>query len=415
MTIETERNSQAQANPVFMTAKTAICLMAAANIPDASTIVRCLELENRDPLQNMIDPDVILGNALVVETKYRAMCSLIKDSGCHVCVDLPCGYTPKALHLSKAGMRFIGLDLPIVVQEIEPIIRSLTTSSDEISFHGIDATNYESIRTALQNVTGPLCITTEGMMMYFDAHEADAVVSNIRAMLELHGGLWITPDPEFILQFFYSFRSIFGKDSLAKLATSKESAQQQANVTNLSNPLIINPDDISRSAKTAENFINSHGMKVEKITLAEHIPNLSIYQQLTQEQIRNFKTAMNDCHYWVITLDEQRQQADDTEQQSTPFEMNYTLENNLFKVSIVGRLDSLTAPQLLTAWEKIKTTSMPIGAEIDCAKLEYITSAGIRVFLIIQKALGRNLTLTNINSALENLFIQKGFSVPVQR
>ncbi|MBQ5502572.1 MAG: hypothetical protein IIT82_07680 [Selenomonas sp.] len=34
MTIETERNSQAQANPVFMTAKTAICLMAAANIPD---------------------------------------------------------------------------------------------------------------------------------------------------------------------------------------------------------------------------------------------------------------------------------------------------------------------------------------------------------------------------------------------
>ena len=95
--------------------------------------------------------------------------------------------------------------------------------------------------------------------------------------------------------------------------------------------------------------------------------------------------------------------------------MNYTLENNMFKVSIVGRLDSLTAPQLLTAWEKIKTTCMPIGAEIDCAKLEYITSAGIRVFLIIQKALGRNLTLTNINSALENLFIQKGFSVPVQR
>jgi hypothetical protein len=157
MTIETERNSQAQANPVFMTAKTAICLMAAADISDASAIVRYLGLENHDPLQNMTDPDVVLGNALVVETKYRTMCSLIKDSGCHVCVDLPCGYTPKALHLSKAGMRFIGLDLPIVVQEIEPIIRSLTTSSDEITFHGIDATNYESIHTALQNLTGPLC------------------------------------------------------------------------------------------------------------------------------------------------------------------------------------------------------------------------------------------------------------------
>ena len=313
MIIETERNSQAQANPVFMTAKTAICLMAAADISDASAIVRCLGLENHAPLQN---------------------------------------------------------------------------------------------------VTGPLCITTEGMMMYFDAHEADTVVSNIRAMLEQHGGLWITSDPEFILQFFYSFRSIFGKDSPAKLAASKESAQQQANVASLSNPLIINPDDIIRSTKTAEDFINSHGMKVKKITLAEHIPNLSIYRQLTQEQIRNFKTAMNDCHYWIITLDEQRQPADNAEQQATPFEMNYALENNMFKVSIDGRLDSLTAPQLLTAWEKIKTTRMPVGAEIDCAKLGYITSAGIRVFLILQKALGKNLALTNVHSSMEKLFIQKGFTVP---
>ena len=88
-------------------------------------LYRCLGLENHDPLQNMTNPDVVLGNALVVETKYRTMCSLIKDSGCHVCVDLACGYTPKALHLSKAGMRFIGLDLPIVVQEIEPIKKPL--------------------------------------------------------------------------------------------------------------------------------------------------------------------------------------------------------------------------------------------------------------------------------------------------
>jgi len=412
MTNETERISQAKANPVFMTAKTAICLMETANIPDASAIVRGLGLEKHDPLQNMTDPDVVLGNALVVETKYRTMCSLIKASGCHVCVDLPCGYTPKALHLSKAGMEFIGLDLPIVVQEIEPIIQSLTTSSDEISFHGIDATNYDSIRTALQNVTGPLCITTEGMMMYFDAHEAGTVVSNIRAILESHGGLWITPDPEFILQFFYSFRSIFGKASLAKLAASRESAQQQSDVAQLTNPLIVKPDDVIRSSKTAEDFINSHGMKVKKITLAEHIPSLNIYRQLTQEQIRCFKAAMKDCHYWVITLDEKRQQADNTEQEATPFEMNYLLENNIFKASIVGRLDSLTAPQLLTAWEKIKTAGIPVGAEIDCAKLSYITSAGIRVFLIIQKALGKDLTLTNVNPSMEKLFIQKGFTVP---
>ena len=51
-----------------------------------------------------------------------------------------------------------GLDLPIVVQEAGPIIRQLAGRAENVSFHGVDATNYTSLKTALQDCVGPLCI-----------------------------------------------------------------------------------------------------------------------------------------------------------------------------------------------------------------------------------------------------------------
>lgn len=42
MNHEADYSAQARTNPVFLTAKTAICLMARAGIPDAGSIVHSL-------------------------------------------------------------------------------------------------------------------------------------------------------------------------------------------------------------------------------------------------------------------------------------------------------------------------------------------------------------------------------------
>lgn len=49
--------AQERTNPVFMTAKTAICLMAKAELAGAEAIVRALGLENNEPLQEMPDEE----------------------------------------------------------------------------------------------------------------------------------------------------------------------------------------------------------------------------------------------------------------------------------------------------------------------------------------------------------------------
>ncbi len=390
-------SAQARTNPVFLTAKTAICLMARAGLADADKIVRCLKLEDNQPLQSMKDSDTILGNAIVVEAKYRTMCRLIEDCGLRVCVDLPCGYTPKALHMTQKGLRFVGLDLPVVVQEVAPIIRSLAARHELINFFEVDATNYESLAAALKNFDEPLCISTEGMMMYLTEDEADAVVANVRNLLEVHGGCWITPDPEVKLQFILTFRSVFGENFLEKLETTGNAAMKQSNVANFSNSFIVDAAD----SFAAENLLAKHGLKAERINLAEHMPELSVYRQLTSKQILQFKEAMRRCHYWLITLDDARKPQ--ALKKQTPFEMSCTVENGILRMTLRGRVDSLSAPKILTAWEAEKVSNVIDGVEIDCAELEFISSAGVRVLSYMNEDCKRGVKFFNAKPSLSQI------------
>lgn len=396
---------KARTNPVFMTAKTAVCLMAKAGIPDADSIV-----DRMGPMPGMTDPEVILGNALVVEAKYRTMCRLIQESGYMTNVDLPCGYTPKALHITERGLRFVGLDLPIVAEEIGPILLSLAAHPERIQFHGVDATNYGSLVAALKEVEGPLCVSTEGMMMYFTESEASAVVENIAGLLKTHGGCWITPDPEFIIQFFLTFRSVLGEGALQKLMASRDAATSQSDVGNLTNSLIMSPEDPHDSLNTAMAFLRRHGLKAERVDLAEYMPELTAYRMLSEAQITAFKEAMRRCHYWIITLDDSVTQRREPREEAIPFGMDCSVLGSTFRASLSGRMDTITAPELLKAWETEKAAHTINGAEIDCSELQYISSAGLRVLLIIQKALpAKPIRLTGVNEVVREILETTGF------
>lgn len=407
MKYETDYSLLARTNPVFLTAKTAVCLMAEAGIPYSAEIVRKLGLEGKGVIPGMSDPDMILGNAIVVEAKFRTMCLLIEETGCPVNVDLPCGYTPKALHMSEKGIRFIGLDLPIVAREVEPIIKTLSDRPDGIRFCGVDATNYESLEAALRDVEGPVCISTEGMMMYFTESEVSAVVSNVRRLLESHGGCWITPDPEFILQFFLTFQSVLGEDAMRRLIASRDAAEGQSDVASLINSLILKPADVPGSEKTALAFLEKHGLTAEKICLAEKMPELSIYRKLSEKQREAFRKAMGRCHYWVIRP--QKEQNRTVSGMDRPFGLDYILDDTVFRVSLRGRMDTLTAPELLKAWETEKNAHPVSAVEVDCGALDYISSAGLRVLLIMQKNCGHGVTLKRVHDNIREILEQTGF------
>ncbi|MCR5501909.1 MAG: STAS domain-containing protein [Lachnospiraceae bacterium] len=90
-------------------------------------------------------------------------------------------------------------------------------------------------------------------------------------------------------------------------------------------------------------------------------------------------------------------------------DMNFKKNGEEMTVELGGRLDTTTAPDLETK----------LGAEIsgvtnlifDLEKLEYISSAGLRVLLSAQKIMNRagNMTVRNANESIREIFDVTGF------
>ena len=90
--------------------------------------------------------------------------------------------------------------------------------------------------------------------------------------------------------------------------------------------------------------------------------------------------------------------------------INKTVENNTAAVSLEGRLDTVTAPELE---KELKASLDGVSAlTIDMAALEYISSAGLRVLLAAQKAMNKqgSMTLTHVNEAVMEILEVTGFT-----
>ena len=90
--------------------------------------------------------------------------------------------------------------------------------------------------------------------------------------------------------------------------------------------------------------------------------------------------------------------------------INKTIENGKALFTLVGRLDTTTAPDL----EKELKESLNGVSELvlDFAGLEYISSAGLRVLLSAQKTMNKqgSMKLKNVNETIAEIFEVTGFS-----
>ncbi len=79
-------------------------------------------------------------------------------------------------------------------------------------------------------------------------------------------------------------------------------------------------------------------------------------------------------------------------------------------LALVGRLDTMTAPELETEISAMLPTVQSLT--LDMEKLDYISSAGLRVILKTQKALEKKsgLKITHVPEAVREVFDMTGFS-----
>ncbi|MBP5289476.1 MAG: STAS domain-containing protein [Clostridia bacterium] len=88
-----------------------------------------------------------------------------------------------------------------------------------------------------------------------------------------------------------------------------------------------------------------------------------------------------------------------------------TIENGKATLAPEGRLDTVTAPEL----EKELRAILPGLTELalDFEKLEYVSSAGLRVLLTAQKGMnasGGKMTVCRVNDTVREIFDVTGFT-----
>jgi anti-sigma B factor antagonist len=92
-------------------------------------------------------------------------------------------------------------------------------------------------------------------------------------------------------------------------------------------------------------------------------------------------------------------------------DISITKDGNTNTIAIKGRLDTLTAPELQAPLsESVKQCKKTV---LDCAELEYVSSAGLRVLLMAEKAskAGKTaLVIRNISAEIREIFDMTGFS-----
>jgi len=87
-----------------------------------------------------------------------------------------------------------------------------------------------------------------------------------------------------------------------------------------------------------------------------------------------------------------------------------TLENGAAVFALEGRLDTVTAPELEQALKEALDGVNELT--LDFEKLEYISSAGLRVLLSAQKTMSKQgeMKVVHVNEAIMEIFEVTGFS-----
>lgn len=86
------------------------------------------------------------------------------------------------------------------------------------------------------------------------------------------------------------------------------------------------------------------------------------------------------------------------------------LEGKTLNIALEGRLDTTTAPQLEAELKQSVADNTELS--LNFAKLEYISSAGLRVLLAAQKVMNKQgkMIIRNVNDVIAEIFEVTGFA-----
>ena len=394
-------------NPVFNTAKMTLFQLAANGDEDAAMLSKRMGLTleaTQNSATTKASPEQVLGGTIMLEIRYRTMARLAKESG-YTLVDLPCGYTSRGIRMSRQGRTYLGFDLPAVIDAMVPAVAGIIGKSESVSYHAVDATNYESMAAPLTG-NGPLLVTTEGLLMYFVQSELETVFANIHRLLQKHGGSWVITDRAYFLHDREIVAAALNNDpqlTAMYAAVTNRAAATTADVK-FNDSVFFDPDDAKVRA-----FIGRMGFELNEICMGDYLPDEIGSLRQSPEAEPAVREVFRKMMFWELTVAEQSAAKPAPVDANLPFRVECSVKDGTFEVSIQGRMDTITAPELLKRFQEAGSGVRAI--HIDVRRMSYVSSAGLRVLLMMYKSLKDKdgFAMTGVSDAVREILETTGF------
>ena len=369
---------QKAVNPVYTTAKGTVMTLAAGGDKDAIALCPYLELDEMQKGRSKVPPEIGRVYAVAQEARYNIYNHAALERKEPIIVDLPSGYSPRGFRTADAGKTYYGLDLPAVIDLMKTAVSKTMTDEQKrfVQYYSVDATNYDSLKKALESTDGEICIVTEGLMGYLSQPELVSMCQAIHRLLSEKGGCWITADAGILEIYILTYKILVNEDSNELAAAMKGHASNMADVDFYNNSLFLNGSD------GAIAFLNEQGFSVKKESVSDYIHGLHTVNKDEEKQLSEKYARME---IWTMTVDKGATKSYEAVSQDTSFEVKSEVKDGIFSVEIRGRVDTITAPELLKRFQEAGEGIKSIC--VDVSEMSYVSSAGLRVFLTMRKSL----------------------------
>lgn len=395
-------------NPTYYTAQATLFMLAGAGNTDAQEFIRDMGIQNTivdkgkgqaSPLSEADLSALKVGTGLAVEARYAAISRLLGKGDHRNVLDIACGFTPRSLFCHKAGIDYVGMDVPVVAEQLQAYAGKKYPDAKHATYVGGDATNAASLEAAADLMDGELFISCEGLMGYLSRDEQEQFIGGIRAVLAKHGGAWYTTDFGVDYEQFAA-RNMPSPEAAALYQTAKKQSMQQSN--------IFNGVFVLKTEAEKQAFLEANGLKVEKLPFYHGDENLQMLHAVLPEKKDAMLDQLGKSTFWKMTLDTSafvREKIAGAKEVDN-LRIDYAIEGNVLSCSPTGRIDTISAPVLLEILEQNGAGLKEM--KLDASNLEYISSAGLRVLLMAVKKLGR-VTVSNASEAVKEIFETTGF------
>ena len=131
-----------------------------------------------------------------------------------------------------------------------------------------------------------------------------------------------------------------------------------------------------------QEFVERMGFGMQKIPLRDLLPQNFGALGLTPEVEEAVREAFEELFVWELWV---AKNGGPYVYHSKRFYACGKVEDSVLRLELRGHLDSYTSPELLAVFQRTKPQTLR-GIEVDLRDLDYISSAGIRVLLVMYRS-----------------------------